>query len=98
MNFQNTLTTLASQSSRTVLFGQEKKNSNVDNFLPDLHNNPSTFSKSLGLLKGVLRRTSLERLWLGVAWFLVWMVEWILKVVAFGNNCPNNTFFKSLRS
>ena len=38
--------------------------------------------------------TLLEELWLGVAWFSVWMVEWILKVVAFGNNCPNNTFFQ----
>ena len=41
------LTTQASQSSRTVLFGQENKNSNVDNFLPDFHNNPSTFFKIL---------------------------------------------------
>ena len=38
--------------------------------------------------------TLLEELWLGVAWFSVWMVEWILKVVAFGNNCPNNTFLQ----
>jgi hypothetical protein len=31
------------------IIGRENKNSNVDNFLSDLHKNPSSFLKSLGL-------------------------------------------------
>jgi hypothetical protein len=51
--FDSALTTLASQS--VELLGQENKDPNVDNFLPVLHNNPSTFFKSFGLYLDFLR-------------------------------------------